>query len=287
MAKQRPENPIPREFTREQLDLGIRKLDRRLSDLKALDPTKTSYNDPIVDRVESDIKATILDVFGPDSPEYSEQKYFMINQGPFSGNDSEHETQIHFQEGYPHAVEMISGLLNRLQEKREDLQPIRQQPALTSDPASSKKVFIVHGRDEELKGKVARFVEKLELEAIILSEKPSQGQTVIEKFEAHSDVKAAVIICSPDDIGCLRDEYQDNANNLKPRARQNAILELGYFVGKLGRKNVIPLRKGEIEMPSDIHGIVYVPYDESEGWKLKLAKELKAAGLSIDMNKIE
>ena len=287
MAKQQEPKPVPKKFsTIEEIEVGIRKIERRLSDLRDLDPANTKHDDPRIDRIESDIRNSILEVFGPDSPEYDEHKYFTINQGPFAINQPEYETQSNFQRGLPYAMEILSGLVRRLNEKKEDFQSLSHRPGTPNFAANLKKVFIVHGRDDELKETVARFLEKLDLEAIILSEKPSQGQTVMEKFETHSDVKAAIILLSPDDIGCLNEHYKATSTNLKMRARQNTILELGYFVGKLGRKNVIPLKRGEIELPSDIHGIIYVSFDESEGWKLKLAKELKGAGLTVDMNKI-
>ena len=143
-------------------------------------------------------------------------------------------------------------------------------------------VFIVHGRDEEAKVKVARFVEKLGITATILHEQPDLGQTTIEKFEAHaSEADFAIVMLTPDDIG-----GQKGTDQIKPRARQNVILELGYFLGKLGRKHVCVLHKEKVELPSDIHGILYVPMDSSDGWQQKLAREMKQAGLPIDMNKL-
>jgi predicted nucleotide-binding protein len=67
-----------------------------------------------------------------------------------------------------------------------------------------------------------------------------------------------------------------------PRSRQNVILELGYFIGKLGRSSVCALHKGGVELPSDLHGLIWVPYEGD--WKLALANEIKAAGISIDLN---
>jgi predicted nucleotide-binding protein len=147
-------------------------------------------------------------------------------------------------------------------------------------PSDSRQVFLVHGHDKAVREEVARFVEKLDLEPIILHEQPNMGRTVIEKFEAHADVRFAVVLLTPDDVGGLA-----SGGGVKPRARQNVILELGYFIGRLGRARVCALYVEGVEIPSDIHGVVYVAYDAAGGWRLKLASEIRAAGLNIDMNR--
>lgn len=138
----------------------------------------------------------------------------------------------------------------------------------------------MHGHDEAVKEAVARFISKLELEPIILHEQPSQGRTVVEKLEAHGDVGFAVVLLTPDDIGGSKEPA-----NLQPRARQNVVLELGYFLALLGRENICALYKGDLELPSDYLGVIYVPFDSGGGWRLTLAREIKAAGFPIDMNK--
>ena len=143
------------------------------------------------------------------------------------------------------------------------------------------EVFIVHGHDEAAKLAVARFVEKLDIEPIILDEQPNEGQTIIDKFENHAGEAAfAIVLLTPDDVGASKDK----ANELQPRARQNVILELGYFLGKLGRERACVLYKEGVELPSDIHGILYLPMNSPHEWQLKLAQEMKQAGLPIDLN---
>ncbi|WP_052735114.1 TIR domain-containing protein [Methanosarcina mazei] len=100
----------------------------------------------------------------------------------------------------------------------------------------SNQIFVVHGHDEEMKQAVARTLEKLDLKPIILHEQVNLGKTIIEKFESCSEnVSFAIVLLSPDDIGYNKDQSPGSAMF---RARQNVILELGYFMGKLGRKNV-------------------------------------------------
>ncbi|WP_312865064.1 TIR domain-containing protein [Rhizobium leguminosarum] len=70
------------------------------------------------------------------------------------------------------------------------------------------------------------------------------------------------------------------------RARQNVIFERGYFAGKLGRGRVCLLRKGEVEIPSDLFGIIYTDMDPTDGWKTALLKELKAAKLDFDPSRL-
>lgn len=152
-----------------------------------------------------------------------------------------------------------------------------------SPESDNNSVFIVHGHDEATKEKVARVVEKLGLNAIILHEQVSKGMTVIEKFEEYSKKAGfAIVLFTPDDIAYPMGKEEQKS----PRARQNVVLEMGYFVGLLSREKVCVLYKGDLELPSDILGVVYTKVDESEAWKLTLAKELKSAGYEIDLNKL-
>jgi len=148
------------------------------------------------------------------------------------------------------------------------------------NPPYSKKVFIVHGHDDGARETLARFLERIELEPIILHEQANQGKTVIEKVEANSDVGFAVVLLTPDDEGCVK------GGTPEPRARQNVLLELGYFIGRLGREKVCALKRGNLELPSDFAGVVWESMDTSGGWKQALARELEAAGHRIDWNKV-
>jgi predicted nucleotide-binding protein len=150
-----------------------------------------------------------------------------------------------------------------------------------SEGGFSKNIFIVHGHNNEIKVMVARTLEKLGLNPIILHEQANAGKTIIEKFEEHSNVGFAIILLTDDDLGkSKKDEI------LNSRARQNVILELGYFIGKLGRNRVCPLYTKGVELPSDLYGLLYLEIDSSGQWVINLARELKAAEYKIDANKI-
>jgi predicted nucleotide-binding protein len=183
------------------------------------------------------------------------------------------------------SLESIRDQLELYDEPSEMLQAISGNEGVSDTPQSTfgDEVFIVHGHDDEAKETVARFVENFGIEATILHEQANRGQTIPEKFEEHAgEAGFAIILLTPDDVGASQDE----ANNLKPRARQNVVLELGYFWGRLGRERVCVLYKEGVELPSDIHGILYVPMDSSNGWQLQLAKEMKQAGLPVDLNRL-
>ena len=147
-------------------------------------------------------------------------------------------------------------------------------------PKVKTKVFIVHGHDNETKQEVARFIDSLGLESIILHEKASSGMTIIEKIEHFSnEVDFGIVLYTPCDKGRGITETKIPARD---RARQNVVFEHGYLMAKLGRKNVCALVKGEIETPNDISGVVYVSIDSAGAWKIDISKELKACGYQIN-----
>lgn len=198
--------------------------------------------------------------------------------------------------GPPSMYEKIKDFKDDVSEKISKLESIKERLELIPEIAGlssmftartnefipqGRDIFIAHGRDEGTKEAVARFISTLELNPIILHEQPNAGRTIIEKFEDYSNVSFAIVILTPDDIGTSK----DMPSNQKERARQNVILELGYFLGKLGRDRVCALYKSEVEIPSDYKGVLYIPMDEKGAWKLQLGKEIKQAKIDIDLNR--
>jgi predicted nucleotide-binding protein len=186
-------------------------------------------------------------------------------------------------------VEAISSLAERLDLINEivGLSPDNAVITHKAPPIKlSRNVFLVHGHDEEVKSIVARFLEHCGLVPIILHEQADRGRTIIEKFEQSADVGFAVVLITPDDVGAAVRDGIPNVADMKSRARQNVILELGYFIGRLGRGHVCALKKGDPELPSDFGGVVYTPFGADESWKVRLMRELKAAGYEIDANAV-
>lgn len=154
-------------------------------------------------------------------------------------------------------------------------------PLVESSPVARNKrnVFIVHGRDNEAKQEVSRFVESLGLKAIILHEQASGGRTIIEKIEHYSgEADFALVLYTPCDKGRGASETTVHPRD---RARQNVVFEHGYLMAKLGRENVCALVKGQIETPNDVSGVVYVDLDVAGAWKASVAKELSECGYQL------
>ncbi len=158
----------------------------------------------------------------------------------------------------------------------EDNQLVKIEGEIIMDRS---KVFIVHGHDTLAKTETARFIEKLGLEAVILHEQASSGNTIIEKIEENTNVGFGIVLYTPCDFG-----KSSKDSDLNPRARQNVVFEHGYLMGKIGRKNVCALVKSNVETPNDISGVVYVTMDAHGAWKLALIKELRNSGYDVDAN---
>ncbi len=161
-------------------------------------------------------------------------------------------------------------------------EPTIPPTSLLTSSNSSNSILLVHGQDNESKQEVARLIERQGLEVIILEEQPSKGRTLIDKFvQEASKVGFAVVLLTPDDEG----RRQGTEDTLRPRARQNVIFELGFVSAYLGQDRVCALLKRGIEIPSDYSGVVYVSLEDND-WKLRLIRELQAAGYSADANLI-
>jgi len=146
-----------------------------------------------------------------------------------------------------------------------------------SRPLFNNNIFIVHGHDEEARKDADLFLRKQGFNPIILMEQPSGGKTIIKKLEEYTDdVGFGIVLYTPDDL----------MESTTIRARQNVVLEHGYLMGKLGRGRVCALVKGDVELPSDNSGIVYIAMGTGNDWKVELVRELKKAGYDASADKI-
>jgi len=231
-----------------------------------------------LDKIRRKGKMIIKNISGEDSSDYRDFKSigFHVNYHP-ADNDSKIRK---WNEGQQKIINLIDTMIEELSLFGKQSEEVKSEKEVLTE--MSKKVFIVHGHDDTAKISLARFLEKLELEPIILHEQPNNGKTIIEKFEKHAAASSySIVLLTPDDIGYP----QKKEKEAKSRARQNVIFELGYFCGALERKNVSVLYKEGVEIPNDYLGVIYTPMDDRGAWQIDLAKEMKEAGLQFDMNK--
>lgn len=151
----------------------------------------------------------------------------------------------------------------------------------TEDGIVKQEIFIVHGHDSGAKETLARTLERAGLRPIILHEQSSSGDVLISKIEKYTNVAYAIIIYTECD-SCFTN---NDKSEIKKRARQNVVFEHGYLIAKLGLAKVCALVKGDVELPSDISGIVYIPMDDNGAWKVSLAKELNNADIKFNLEK--
>ena len=272
-------------------DKAIQRLQRALDAIEDLQQSKRRSSSPEFKKWQRNTEITIANTFGDNSRHVKD--FTVISYSPsmvaislfedsdYHSNDSEY--QECYISGLERATSVLESMIEEVEEYWEDDSFI-EIPTSQNQTSSEhmRDVFIIHGRDDGTKETVARFISQLGLNPIILHEQPNQGQTIIEKFERHAEVTFAIALLTPDDTGGLSEDEQ----SLKPRARQNVIFELGYFTGKLGRRRVCALTKEPVEIPSDYYGVLYISLDESDGWKMRLMRELKNAGFEIDVDRV-
>ena len=226
----------------------------------------------------------IAHTFGENTLHVKDFKSISFSLIAFTTSTPNSEFRRAYVGGLKYAGSILESMIEEIQEYWEDDHSESASARRRDDVSATaaREVFIIHGRDNEAKQTVARFLQDQKLDPIILHEQANQGRTIIEKLEDHARVGFAIALLTPDDVGGLQGQGKD----LKPRARQNVIFEFGYFTGCLGRKRVCALVKDDVDQPSDYDGVVYIRMDDSDGWKLKLVRELRNAGFPVDANRV-
>ncbi|MCY3829138.1 MAG: nucleotide-binding protein [Rhodospirillaceae bacterium] len=243
--------------------------------------TTLKYDTPKFVKWHRNAEIAITNTFGSKSRHLEDFGRISYTPNQISFDNQDYYFNAAYLRGLKVAASVLESMIDEIEEYWEEKsQPENTKDSKSTSPKNTKKIFVIHGHDEAALESVARFLTTLKLVPVILHEQPNKGRTIIEKFEKHANVGFAVVLLTPDDVGALA----ENRNELKPRARQNVILELGFFLGQLGRELVCPLVKGDVETPSDYDGVVYTKLDEAGGWKIQLLQELKAAGFEIDAN---
>ncbi|MGA7329395.1 MAG: nucleotide-binding protein [Rhodomicrobium sp.] len=274
----------PTHLTPDEAHTGKERLAKVLEKVRQFQPTSVTdqYNIPEVDKLSAAIDEALVRTFGAGSLDYKRySRASSFNNGPFNYAYQVPISSVHqsLERSKAKNIALLEQAIEGLTELTEAAAPSTNETP-TRDHVSNRKVFVVHGHEKGPREEAARFLERLNFEPIILHEQVNKGRTIIEKFEAHADVGFAVVLLTPDDVGGPKGGEQNF------RARQNVVLELGYFIGKLGRERVCVLKSGELELPSDVLGFVWTRLDTHGAWRFLLAKELKAAGYELDLNEV-
>ncbi|AVB23615.1 nucleotide-binding protein (plasmid) [Pseudomonas avellanae] len=278
------------QLTPQSIERGIARLDECIKEIEAFDiQTLEKGSCPDLKALEVSIESTLVRYFGENTSAYklysgaAGLSYFPMVWA-IGGHTSPVDYVTPVRRNISESVALLKQAQRALKEDFTDHEHLpKPEISVLADnvlEALSRKVFVVHGHDEGARETVARFLMQLGFEPIILHEQANQGRTVMEKVEAHGEVGFAVVLLTPDDEGCAK------GGTLEPRARQNVLLELGYFLGRLGRAKVCALKRGTVEIPSDFAGVVWESMDGGNNWKQALGRELQAAGHEIDWNKV-
>jgi hypothetical protein len=272
----------------EQIERAIPRLQKRIEDLERFNPyVLTSRSAPEVVSLRAAIEGTLGDIFGPNSHEYHRYRSAAVfDGGPVMivrGVAPDLRFREYHDQSRKRAIALlqqaIAGLREQLAFAEPSDEPSEEGPYEPEPKPLQRRIFVVHGHQDGPREAVARFLEKIGFEAVILHERPNKGRALITKFQDEAaGIGFAVVIMTGDDVGGPVD------GNTQPRARQNVIFELGFFIGALGPARVAAIVASGVERPSDFEGVVYIPLDGE--WKTTLARELKATGYEIDWNKV-
>jgi len=261
-------------------ELALKRLQKLLEQIPEI--RAAGYSSAAFSTWQGNLKIVLSDFHGENSLVFNEFAGIWFSPGMIYNGQPDSEFVNSFNSGLDQAKGFLESRINDLRERLEHETPSPRTLALHNSVPDSRRIFVVHGHDHGIKETVARFLGKLNLEPVILHEQADQGKTLIEKFVAHAaDVHCAVVILTADDTASPKATPEQK----ELRARQNVILELGFFVGKLGRDRTFALVEKGVTLPSDIHGVVYITLDNGEEWRLRLVGELKAAGLDVDANR--
>lgn len=274
--------PQPAKLSKEEVERGIRRLERRIEEVERFDPQSIDPHEPdaATRPLQASIDAALVDTFGHDTIEYRRYRPASFFNYPINmfETPSRYEIVAAIAGERTKSLQLLNAAVELLKERLDhfpEASPAASPAATVTASTTSRKVFIVHGHDDGMKEGVARFLSAIGFDPIILHEQPNKGRTIIHKFrEVAQTAGFAVVLLSPD----------DETTAGQRRARQNVILELGFFLGALGPDRVAALKKGDVETPSDFDGVIYTAYEGN--WKSALATELQAVGYDIDWNKV-
>ena len=255
----------------------LQKLKEKMAEIDALQ--KMSHGNESFQLWRNSAETLLVHALGDEVAQTEEFKKISYWPPLIVSGMAESVYQESYASGLQRARTALQSIYDEVKEYFDDQNIEQKQVVERQTLPLGKEVFVVHGHDNEMLLKVKEFLTKSGLHPIVLREQPNEGRTIIEKFENEAaSTGFAVVLLTPDDVG--RDVNEANGEN--PRARQNVVFEMGYFIGKFGRRKVAAICDPSVERPGDVAGVVYIDSTSGNDWKIALMKELRAAGYDVD-----
>ena len=209
-SRSRPLQPSP-QVTATEIQQGIVRLKKRLDEVSAFEPMSVieQNNIPYVEALAAAVDEALIRTFGADTLDYfrySDAAFF--DNGPFTYAYRVPIEEVHasLARSKARSIALLTQAITALEERRGEVSASSPSQTISKPQVFDRKVFVVHGHDEGAREAIARFLERIGFEAIILHEQANQGRTVIEKVEVHGDVGFAVVLFTPDDEGAKKRE---------------------------------------------------------------------------------
>lgn len=267
-------------------------LNELISEIDGLE--ELSHDDSTFERWKRAVSAHLIHGFGEDTTQVQEfdgicyyNVYAAFNSGLGDGWDDEpsYDPRPDYLSGLKHAKDHLLSVGDEVRRYSMGINVSEGADGGAKDKVVSKDVFIVHGHDKELLAEVENAVRTLGLNPVILSKQPNEGLTLIQKFEKNSqNVCFAIFLLTADETASVH-----STSKTEEHARQNVVFEMGYFFHAFRRaggshRGVFAILEDGVAKPGDIDGLVYQSYQKGRhgDWKLKLPKELRAAGVPFD-----
>ena len=168
----------------------------------------------------------------------------------------------------------------------KNLMPTQQPPHIASSPIGTpRRIIVVSGKDEKMKQTITEALRKLGLASIVMSEEPSHGKKIFDRFADYADVGFALVLLSPDIYVYPKGE---EATKRKRVPKQDVILLFGFLLGKLGKDRVLAFYRESpnFVFPIDFEGVKFAALDDRESWKRVLIRELVGCGYTVDTERL-
>jgi predicted nucleotide-binding protein len=284
------EKPASEPLGAAQLQVYIAQLQGHIEDLRGFDvKTVQERYDKRIKVLSDEINGTIAAIYGQNTPKYWQNAIASLDNLPTVIGGARYpidKVREVYQMGIDEAATKLDALVEKLDSNVQALegqQPADKNPSPAEAPSGGGRVFVVHGRDDGVKETVTRFLDKMDLKPVLFHDRQQEGETALDRLgdQEKGPHAFAVFALTTEDLAGSNPSRQGEVS----APSRSMLFDLGFFLGSLGRERVIALRSGNGPSPLDYYGVRTLPLDDGALWELLLARDMKRAGLNVDMNK--